>query len=133
MDIARGCKLLDDDISATLELSWAIGYQTAILWSSRSYTPPDPAELAEFDPADLLLVVDKNIKVVDDGTDAEIVRSVADDVATEIMDRLSRPWPEVFGRPGVVLEIGLVDGSLAWCSDGVPVCRLGDLGTLVAA
>jgi len=127
MDIASGCALLDDDVSTTLELSWAICHQACVLWSSRAYRPPDPAELGEFDPVDLLVVIDKNITVLDGGSDAEIVLNAADELATVIMDRLNRPWPEVPGT-GAVLEISLIDGELGWASGGRRLCRLGDLG-----
>lgn len=132
MDIARGCTLLDGDVTNTLELPWAVCTQDSVLWGSRTYTPPDPAALGEFDPADLLLVVDKNIKVLDGESDIEVVLSAADEVATEIMDRLHRPWPEV-PRTGTVLEVGLADGDLVWASGGRTVCRLGFLGHALRA
>ncbi|MGH3998128.1 MAG: hypothetical protein ACRDTJ_11770 [Pseudonocardiaceae bacterium] len=130
MDIASGCSRLDRDISTALELSWAIRSHTAVLWSSRSYTPPDPAELAEFDPAELLLVVDKNIKVLDGDTDAEVLLDAADEVATQVVDQLNRPWPEV--DHGRVLQIRLVAGDLVWTWHDRTVFRLGDLRTLAA-
>lgn len=69
-----------------MELSWAICCRSAFLWSSRTSKSADRAELAELDPADLFLIVDKKIKVLDDATAAEIVRRAADDVAIEIRD-----------------------------------------------
>lgn len=132
MDIARGCTLLDEDVRITLELPWAICTQDAVVWSSRTYTPADPAELGEFDPADLLLVVDKNITVLDGGSDIEIVLNAADAVATEIMDRLNRPWPEIPGTR-TMLAVGLIDGDLVWASGGRTVCWLGFLGRALSA
>lgn len=131
MDIASGCALLDKDVSTTLELPWALRTQTVELWTSRTYTPPSPAELDEFDPADFLLIVDKNIKAIDAGSDIEIIRDAADAIATEIMDRLNRPWPEI-PAGGAVLEISLLDGDLVWATAGQKICRLGDLGALAA-
>ncbi|MGY0387932.1 hypothetical protein ACWZJV_13245 [Nocardioides sp. WG-D5] len=31
-------------------------------------------------------------------------------------------------RPGAVLEVNLVDGDVAWCIDGQPLAKLGELG-----
>lgn len=132
MDIASGCALLDEDLRTALELSWAIRTYTANLWTSRIYSPVDPAELVEFDTAAVLLVVEKNITALDGRSSTEVLISAADALATEIMDRLNRPWPEVPGRPGVLLQIRLVDGALVWCHAGETVCRLGDLGAMAA-
>lgn len=132
MDIARGCALLHEDVSTVLELSWGLGYRDGPLWVSEPFTPLEKDALDDFDSSDLLLVVDNNIKVLDAGTDAEIVRSAADELATEIMDRLNRPWPAAPGRSGV-LEIGLIDDEIFWLHDGEKVCRLGELGTLALA
>lgn len=76
--------------------------------------------------------MDKNIKVLDDGTDAEIVFDAADDVATEIIDRPNRAWPETPGVGGA-LESRLLDDALVWCHHEEMVCKFGDLGTLAAA
>lgn len=140
--LLNGCALLDKDVATTLELPWAVRTYTADLWASRTYTPPDPGDLEGFDPADLLLVVDKTIKALDGASDVEIVLSAADEVATEVMDRLNRPWPEMpveaihtvarwfTPRSRMVLEIKLVDGDLSWCYDGERVCAIGGLGAL---
>lgn len=136
MDIVDRCALLDEDISTVLELSWALCSHAGVVWSSRTYTPPDPADLAEFDlakfdPGALLLVVDQNIMVIEGDTDTELMLDAADEVATQIMDQLNQPWPEVI--PGQVLQIRMADGDLVWTWHDRTVCRLGDLRTLAAA
>ncbi|WP_328530177.1 hypothetical protein OG984_03045 [Nocardioides sp. NBC_00368] len=129
--IQNGCALLDQDVRTAIELSWAVRTRDSSLWTSDTYSPVDPAELEEFDPAAVLLVVEKNITALDGQSGIEILLSAADALATEVMDRLNRPWPEV---PGVgVLEISLVADDLVWASRGRAVCRFGGLRTLAAA
>ncbi|MGH3972730.1 MAG: hypothetical protein ACRDS9_05325, partial [Pseudonocardiaceae bacterium] len=114
--IQNGCALLDQDVRTAIELSWAVRTRDSSLWTSDTYSPVDPAELEEFDPAAVLLVVEKNITALDGQSGIEILLSAADALATEVMDRLNRPWPEV---PGVgVLEISLVADDLVWASRG---------------
>lgn len=132
MDIAIGCALLDDDVQTALELSWALRTSSANLWTSRTYSPVDPAEVEEFDPAAVLLVVEKNITAIDGERDTEVVLSAGDALATEIMDRLNRPRPEIPGT-GAVLELSLIGGEPGWASRGRRFCQLGDLGQALTA
>lgn len=128
MDIADGCVLLDRDVSATIELPWAILAEAKELWASRTYIS-GRADLDDFDIADLLLVVDHNVSVLDGSTPEEILVAAGDALATEVMDRLNKPWPVLFDRPGEVLEIALLDGEVLWCSGTRPARPLGSLGT----
>ena len=130
MDIASGCALLDKDVSTTLGLPWALRIQNIDLWTSSTYSPPERADVDGFDPAEILLIVDNNIKALAGRSAADILLDATDALATEIMDRLNRPWPELADRPGTVLEIIVIDGDLVWCSDGQPMSRLGDLGSM---
>lgn len=130
MDIASGCERLNKDVSTVLELSWALRIQGIDLWTSNTYAPRDRADLEGFDPAEVILIVDNNVKTLGGESAADILLDATDALATEIMDRLNRPWPELADRPGTVLEINVIDGDLVWCSDGKPVSQLGDLGKL---
>lgn len=58
----------------------------------------------------------------------EILLGVADALSAEVVSHLNGLRPVRADRPGVVLEIDLVDGGLVWCFDFHTVCRLGDMG-----
>lgn len=128
MDIATRCELLARDVATTLDLPWAIRDLDGAIWSSAER--PDGLDyLDRFDPDEAVVIVDGSVKVLDGDTLDEIVTDAADEIATKIMDRLNRPWPET--AAGAVLEINLVDGEVIWTADDQRVCRLGDLHKLV--
>lgn len=114
MGIKSRYRLLDDDIRESgLDLGWAIvRTPSTAVWKSADDFEPDPETLRDFEDDELVLAVDRNVRVLTEEDPALLLAEVADALAEEIMDRLNRPWPEL--QVGLVLMPVVDSGAVFW-------------------